>query len=69
MVSPPVTVTTKEGKQIEKQDCFFGDVSHSVGVVLWGSNVFTKVEDRSYKLFGAGVCSFDSVVLWKVTVK
>ena len=49
-LSPPETVTNKDGKKIWKQDCIVGDASGCCRLVLWEKDVATLLVGKSYKL-------------------
>ena len=60
-VSSPEVVNTKDGKELQKQDCFSGDVSGSVCVILWEKDVGALSEGCSYRLVDVSVRVFSNV--------
>ena len=52
-------VSTREGVQVRKQDCYVGDSSGCLKVVLWEDDVGSMETGMSYKVEGAVVKSFD----------
>ena len=54
-------MNTKEGKQLEKQECVVGDITACSRLVLWDKDVGTLTKDISYKLLNVTEISFDDM--------
>lgn len=58
VVDAPETVTNRDGKELQKQDCIVADSSGNCRVVLWEQGVGKIEEKRSYKLVAVKVRSY-----------
>lgn len=65
-VNPTEKVKSRDGKELEKQDCLVGDSSGCTRVVLWEQDVGQLKEGECYKLVGASVRSFRGVTYLSV---
>ena len=60
-VQLPVAVHTREGKELQKQDCTFSDATKAIRVVLWNDDINKLVVGQSYQLNNVTLKLFDHV--------
>ena len=67
-VAAPEKVKTKDGKELNKEECKICDESGCLRLVLWKKDVGRVEEEESYKLIAVGVRAFAGVKFLSVGV-
>ena len=66
-LSPPETVTNKDGKVLTTQDCMVGDASCKGRLVLWEEDIGSLLIGNSYNVIDVGIRHFRGMQFLSIT--